>query len=101
MTSKKRSTRQSASSRSKTTRRRFPYHRVARMWEQGKTISTIAYAIGCVDQKNPKDRFHSLRNLLYRMHKGYKDKSGRIVKLPHRVSKATLIAARRAGLRAA
>lgn len=70
------------------------------MWEQDKTIATIAHTIGYIDKDNPKDPYHSLRNFLYRMHKGYKDKNGDIVKLPHRISKSTLRAAKAAGLQA-
>ena len=84
----------------KKARRKFPYEKVAKMWEQGKTIATIAHTIGYIDKDNPKDPYHSLRNFLYRMHKGYKDKNGNIVKLPHRISKSTLRAAKRAGLQA-
>jgi hypothetical protein len=78
----------------------FPYGRVANMWKKGWTIARIARAIDRVDKDNPKDPYHSLRNFLYRMHKGYVDERGRTVMLPHRVSKATVRAARRAGLRA-
>lgn len=81
--------------------RPFPYTRVARMWSAGKTIAAIAQAIGRVDKNNPKDPFHTMRNCLYRMHKGYVSTTGRIVKLPHRVSPATVRASRKAGLLAA
>jgi hypothetical protein len=80
--------------------RSFPYQRVAKMWKRGMTIAQIARAVNRVDKNNPNDPFHSLRNFLYRMHKGYTNGNGRIVKLPHRVSKAALRAARKAGLRA-
>jgi hypothetical protein len=80
--------------------RPFPYERVAKMWEKGMTIARIAIAIDRVDKDNPRDPYHSLRNFLSRMHKGYTNGKGRVVKLPHRVSKSTLRAARRAGLRA-
>ena len=80
--------------------RPFPYERVAKMWEKGMTIARIALAIDRVDKDNPRDPYHSLRNFLSRMHKGYTNGKGRIVKLPHRVSKATLRRARKAGLRA-
>jgi hypothetical protein len=80
--------------------RPFPYQRVAKMWKEDLTIAQIARAINRVDKNNPGDPYHSLRNFLYRMHKGYDNGRGRIVKLPHRVSKSTLRAARRAGLRA-
>ena len=80
--------------------RRFPYLKVAKLWAQGKTIAQIASRIKRVDQNNLSDPYHSLRNLLHRMHKGYRNHNGQIVKLPHRVSKATVRAARKAGLRA-
>jgi hypothetical protein len=80
--------------------KKFPYAHVAKMWEKGMTIARIARAIDRVDKDNPSDPYHSLRNFLYRMHKGYTNGKGRLVKLPHRVSKATLRAARKAGLRA-
>jgi hypothetical protein len=80
--------------------RPFPYLRVAKMWKKGMTIARIARAIDRVDRDNPEDPHHSLRNFLYRMHKGYTNGRGKIVKLPHRVSKAALRAARKAGLRA-
>lgn len=80
--------------------RAFPYHRVAKLWERGKTIAQIAHAIDRVDKDNPKDPYHSLRNFLYRMHKGYLDAEGRIVCLPYRVSKQTVTACAEAGSRA-
>lgn len=80
-------------------RRPFPYPRVERMWEQGKTIKQIAHAIGLIDKHNPKDPYHSLRNFLHRMHKGYRNGNGKMVKLPHRISVATTRAARKAGLK--
>ena len=80
--------------------RPFPYLKVAKMWKLGKTIAQIAYGINRVDKNNPQDPYHSLRNFLTRMHKGYHNGNGRIVKLPHRVSKSTLRAAKKAGLRA-
>ncbi|HWR16050.1 MAG TPA: hypothetical protein VN577_14580 [Terriglobales bacterium] len=78
----------------------FPYHKVAKMWAQNKPISVIARAIGRVDKNNPKDPYHSLRNFLYRMHKGYTDHTGRVVRLPHRVSAKRVRACKQAGLRA-
>jgi hypothetical protein len=80
--------------------KKFPYERVAKMWAMGMTIARIALAIDRVDKDNPRDPYHSLRNFLSRMHKGYTNGKGRVVKLPHRVSKATLRASRKAGLRA-
>jgi hypothetical protein len=47
------------------------------------------------------DKFHALRVFLTRMHKGYKEKSGKIDKLPYRVSKKTLKLATEAGRAAA
>ena len=80
--------------------RPFPYERVAKMWKEGMTIAQIARAVNRVDKNNPSDPYHSLRNFLHRMHKGYTNGRGKTVKLPHRVSKAALRAARKAGLRA-
>jgi len=81
--------------------RPFPYLKVARMWQKRMSISQIAHAINRVDKGNPNDPFHSLRNFLRRMHAGYVNEKGRVVKLPHRVSPSTVRAARKAGLRAA
>lgn len=78
----------------------FPYARVAKMWDAGKSIATIAHTLGRVDKDNPKDPYHSLRNFLCRMHKGYRNGNGNLVKLPHRVSRSTVKAAQRAGKRA-
>jgi len=80
--------------------RPFPYQRVGKMWKEGMTIAQIARAVNRVDKNNANDPYHSLRNFLCRMHKGYANGKGKIVKLPHRVSKAALRAARKAGLRA-
>lgn len=52
-------------------RQAFPYVRAAKMWAAGKSIATIAHTLGRLDKNNPKDPYHSLRNFLYRMHKGY------------------------------
>lgn len=88
----------------KTNRRqysKFPYAKVAELWDQGKSIAQIGHAINRVDKGSPTgDLYHSLRNFLYRMHRGYKNKSGRLVRLPYRVSPRTIRAARKAGLRA-
>ena len=83
--------------RAKAVRTSFPYAKVAKMWEWGKTIATIAHSIGRVDNDNPKDQYHSLRNFLMRMHKGYSDGKGKLVTLPYRVSKKTVQRARKAG----
>ncbi len=80
--------------------RPFPYAQVAKMWAQNKSISVIARAIGRVDKNNHKDPYHSLRNFLYRMHKGYTNSAGRVVRLPHRVSAKRIRACKQAGLRA-
>ena len=79
-------------------RRPFPYQKVAKLWAAGKTIAQIAEAIGRVG--TGKDRYHSLRVFLSRMHHGYKDASGKLVKLPHRVSAKTLRLSRKAGRKA-
>jgi hypothetical protein len=46
------------------------------------------------------DKFHSLRIFLSKMHKGYKNTEGKVVKLPYRVSRKTLKLAVKAGKRA-
>lgn len=69
------------------------------MWEKGRTIAEIAKRIGRVDTGN--DRYHSIRVILTRMHKGYRDATGKAFRLPHRVSKKTLKAATKAGKKAA
>jgi hypothetical protein len=58
------------------------------MWAQEKTIPEIAKAIRRVGKGD--DKFHALRVFLSKVHKGYKDKSGNIVKLPYRISRKTL-----------
>jgi hypothetical protein len=70
------------------------------MWSRGRTIAEIAHAIKRVDEQNPKDPYHSLRNFLYRMHQGYVDDKGRFVRLPYRVSPKRVLAGSKAGLRA-
>ena len=83
-------------------RQRFPYVRIADMWErQGKTIAQIAHAIGRVDKDNPEDSCHSVRNAMYRMRRwGYINEYGKRVKLgSYRVDKFTRKASRVAGLR--
>ena len=82
-------------------RREFPIDRIARMWSAKKTIAQIARAIGRFDEKNPIRSLHAVRDCLRRMHKGYVDSRGRLVKLPHRVSPGTVRACRKAGLSAA
>lgn len=80
-------------------RRAFPYLEVAKMWAEGHSIAFIAHAIDRVDKSNPRDPYHSLRNFLFRMHKGYRNERGRMVRLPHRISRNRVIACRKAGLR--
>jgi len=79
-------------------RRPFPYEKVGRMWAKGKTIAEIAKAIGRVGEG--KDPYHALRVVLTRMHRGYRNPEGKLVKLPHRVSKKTLKLAVEAGKKA-
>ena len=77
-------------------RRAFPYARVARLWANGRTIAEIGERIGYVDGgRDDGDRFHTLRNFLMRMHKGYRDRDGKLVRLPYRVSKNLVQAAKR------
>jgi hypothetical protein len=80
-------------------RREFPYQRVLKMWKAGKTIKIIARAVGRF-QKDADDPLHGFRVNLTRFHKGVK-LNGRLVKLPHRVSKASLKRSRKAGKKAA
>jgi hypothetical protein len=82
-----------------TTSRLFPYAKVAEMWAQKKTIPEIATAIDRVGKGD--DKFHALRIFLSKMHKGYKNTEGKVVKLPYRVSHKTLKLAVKAGKRAA
>jgi hypothetical protein len=84
--------------RKRATRRAFPYPKVAEMWAQEKTIPEIATAIDRVGKGD--DRFHALRIFLSKMHKGYKNTEGKVVKLPYRVSRKTLKLAVKAGKRA-
>ena len=69
-------------------RRPFPYAKVAEMWAQEKTIPEIAKAIRRVGKGH--DKFHALRIFSSKMHKGYRDRTGNIVKLPYRISPKTL-----------
>ncbi|HWR14905.1 MAG TPA: hypothetical protein VN577_08755 [Terriglobales bacterium] len=89
-----------ATRNSKIKRQRFPKDKIARMWAKGMTIAAIAHSIGRIDKNNPGDPFHSLRNCLYRMHRGYTDNNGCFVRLPHRVSRQRVRACKQAGLRA-
>jgi hypothetical protein len=73
---------------------------VEKMWSEDKKIPEMARAVDLVDANNPRDPYHSFRNLLYRMHKGYRNQDGQIVKLPHRDSDATIRKSVEAGKRA-
>jgi hypothetical protein len=84
--------------RSAAKRRPFPYARVAKMWAQGKKIAQIAKAIDRVGKGD--DPYRALRIALTRMHKGYRDAQGNIVKLPYRISAKTLKLAIKAGKKA-
>jgi hypothetical protein len=79
-------------------RREFPYQRVLQMWKAGKTLETIARAVGRF-QKDANDPLHGFRVSLTRFHAGVK-LNGRLVKLPHRVSKSSLKLSRKAGKKA-
>jgi hypothetical protein len=68
--------------RKRATSRPFPYEQVANLWAQKKTIREIAKEIGRVSKGD--DPYHSLRVALTRMHRGFKDAKGNVVKLPHR-----------------
>jgi hypothetical protein len=82
----------------KAKRKPFPYLRVAKLWQRGKTIAQIAKAVGRIDRRRDDgDQYHSLRNFLRIMHaKGYKSADGEVVRLPYRVSRATVIRSRSA-----
>jgi hypothetical protein len=73
----------------------FPYDLVARLWAKGKTIAEIAERIGRIDRsREDGDKYHTMRVFLMRMHAGYKDRSGKIVKLPYRASRKLVRAAK-------
>lgn len=73
----------------------FPYDLVAKLWADGKTIAEIAERIGRIDgSREDGDKYHTMRVFLMRMHAGYKDRFGKIVKLPYRVSPKLVRAAR-------
>lgn len=82
-------------------RKAFPYILAARLWAQGKTIAAIAKRLGRVETNNPRDPYHQLRNFLRRMHAGYPDANGRIVRLPYRVSPTTVRISRKVGMQGA
>jgi len=69
------------------------------MWKAGKTLEKIARAVGRY-QKDADDPLHSFRVSLTRFHKGVRI-DGKLVKLPHRVSRKTLKLATTAGKKAA
>ncbi len=76
----------------------FPYKLVARLWAEGKTIAEIAEHIGRIDRNHEDgDKYHTLRVFLMRMHAGYRDGSGKIVKLPYRASRTLVRAAKERG----
>jgi len=76
-------------------RRAFPYQRVARLWRNGRTIREIAERINYLDQgRDDGDECHTLRSFLMRMHRGWRDKDGKLVKLPYRASRAVVRAAK-------
>lgn len=80
----------------KKTKTPFPYARVARLWNNGHTIAEIAKRIGRVE-KGKDDPYHSLRNFLRIMHRGYRDREGNVVTLPYRVPKSTVRASVKVG----
>ena len=84
--------------RKRATNRPFPYERVAKLWALKRTIPEIAEKINRVGKGD--DPYHALRVALTKMHKGYKDAKGNVVKLPHRITSAALKAATKAGKKA-
>jgi hypothetical protein len=79
-------------------RREFPYQQVLKMWKAGKTLETIARAVGRYQPK-ADDPLRSFRVSLTRFHKGV-NLNGRLVKLPYRVSHKTVKLASKAGRKA-
>jgi hypothetical protein len=79
-------------------RRPVPYEKIAKMWAQKKTIPEIAKAIGRVGKGD--DKFHALRIFLSKMHKGYRDAKGNVVRLPYRISPKTVRLSVKAGKKA-
>lgn len=77
-------------------RHKVPYTRIAKLWAMGKTITEIAKAVGRY-RRDSIDPCHSMRVTLTKMHAGYKNDLGRVVRLPHRVSKKTVRLATAAG----
>jgi hypothetical protein len=76
-------------------RKVFPYELVAKLWAQGKTIAEIAQRIGRIDRnREDGDKYHTMRVFLMRMHAGYKDSCGKVVKLPYRTSRKIIHAAK-------
>jgi hypothetical protein len=69
---------------------------VARLWRNGRTIAEIGERIHYVDKdREDGDRFHTLRNFLRLMHsRGYRNHEGKVVKLPYRVSRKLVRAAK-------
>ena len=64
-------------------RRHFPYDVVAQMWAEGKLISEIAHAIGYFEE-GKKDPCLTLRKVINRMHKGYRNSKNELSILPYR-----------------
>jgi hypothetical protein len=81
-----------------TKHREFPYQQVLKMWNAGKTLETIARAVGRYQPK-ADDPLRGFRVSLTRFHKGVKI-NGKLVKLPYRVSKSSVKLAVKAGKRA-
>lgn len=76
-------------------RRAFPYQRVARLWANGRTIREIAERINYLDQgRDDGDECHTMRVWLGRMHRGWRDKHGKLRRLSYRVSRAVVRAAK-------
>jgi hypothetical protein len=79
-------------------RKPFPYARVLKMWKAGKSSMDIAKTVGRYESK-AADPMHSFKVTLTRFHKGVRI-DGKLVKLPHRVSKKALKLATKAGRKA-
>jgi hypothetical protein len=78
-------------------RKSVPWLKLERMHRAGKTNMQMAIAINRVDVGKP-DPTHTLRGLLNKMHKGYRNAEGKLVRLPYKISRSTLRKCTEAGI---
>jgi hypothetical protein len=78
--------------------RPVPYARVEKMWAAGRSIREIAKSIRRTGKGD--DPYHAMRVILSLMHRGYRNATGKRVKLPYRVSKSSVRLSRKAGKKA-